>query len=96
MTMAKSSNGNLPKKDNKPDKNKRLPNHVFACVESEDHQKTHECLMSCTRQNHDDGHDAASATGHSVAFDFTEGWPDKWFVEDEEWRNNPGLGQLLR
>ena len=67
----RSSNSNAPKKDSKTDKSKGLENCIFTCGRSEDCRKTHECPMSHTRQNCDNGHDIASSIEKGAAFDFT-------------------------
>ena len=74
-TGRNASNRSTPKKDSKPDKSKGLANHVFSSGKSEDFQKTWEHLLSCTRQNCDNGHDIASATENGEAYDFSKEMP---------------------
>ena len=74
-TGRNASNGSAPKKDNKPDESKGLPNHVFSSGRSEDFQKTCECLMSCIRLHYDNGDDIATAIENGKPCDFTQEMP---------------------
>ena len=74
-TRRNTSNRSTPKKDNKPGKSKGSPNHVFSSGRSEDCQKTCEYLMSCTRQNYDNGNDIATATENGMPCDFSKEMP---------------------
>ena len=59
----------------KPDKTKGLANHVFSSGRSEDFQKMHEHLMSCMRQNDDNGNDIATAMENGKPCDFSKEMP---------------------
>ena len=74
-TGRNASNRSAPKKDNKPDKSKGLPNHIFSSGRSEDFQKTYEYLMSCIRLHYDNGDDVAAAIEDGKPHDFNKEMP---------------------
>ena len=90
-TGRNASNGSTPKKDTEPDKSKGLENHIFANGESEDYQKMFEYLMSCIRQNYDNGHDIASSTEKGEACDFSI----LNFVHATPWRHGRYFSSFL-
>ena len=74
-TRRNTSNRSAPKKDNKPDKSKGSPNHVFSSGRSEDFQKIYEYLMSYIRLHYDNGDDIATAMENGKPHDFSEEMP---------------------
>ena len=69
---------------------------MFTCGKSEDFQKTHGHLISCMRQNHDNGHGIASSMEMGEACDFSKEMPrtkTPAAPTEDELKTNPNKAQ---